>query len=100
MPSLVLHFSDRGCAAPRKTSGGDKLARATHTPGSGSPRVDRTQSGGVSEGSEASVKPNLEDELTNEEKKEIADVLAEVSECRNQRNHTRFRATYCGEVIR
>jgi hypothetical protein len=57
----------------------------------------RTRTGGVSEASEASVKPNLEDELTGEEKKEIADVLAEVRGCRNP---TRYRQTYCGEVIR
>ena len=56
-----------------------------------------TQPAGVSVASSASPQPNPEDELSDAEKKEIADVLAEVRGCRNP---TRFRETYCGEVIR
>jgi hypothetical protein len=49
------------------------------------------------EGSEGSLKPNLEDDLSDVERKELADVLAEV---RHSRNQTRLPNGQVREVIR
>jgi len=57
----------------------------------------QTQPGGASNASDVSLQPNLEDDLSHVERNEVADLLAEM---RPGRNPTRFRATYCGEVIR
>jgi hypothetical protein len=49
------------------------------------------------EGSEGSIQPNLEDDLSDVERKEVADVLAEGNHSRNQ---TRLPKGQVREVIR